>query len=176
MIRSRRGRRILLSLALQPFCIVPTFTDSQIVPLGRLCGYDLGVGYVPLDGPQCGNCTRDICAQRDDETAAYRDLYRRNYRTREPARDYPLHSAAALSNIGCFHDCEDRRCARTREARAVRGQARIGEYTVLKQPSDRARTLPASVVSRADAHALDGGNIHVLLSSAGSWWIHGTRR
>ena len=35
------------------------------------------------------------------------------------------------------------------------------------KPSDRARTLPASVVSRADAHALDGGNIHVLLSSGG---------
>ena len=56
------------------------------------------------------------------------------------------------------------------------GRRELGEYTVLKKPSDRARTLPASVVSGADAHALDGGNIHVLLSSAGSWWIHGTRR
>ena len=38
------------------------------------------------------------------------------------------------------------------------------EYTVLKRTSDLARTLPAGVLSRAEAHALDGGNIHVLLS------------
>ena len=38
------------------------------------------------------------------------------------------------------------------------------EYTVLKKTSDLARTLPAGVLSRAEAHALDGGNIHVLLS------------
>ena len=42
-----------------------------------------------------------------------------------------------------------------------RGKA---EYTVLKKTSDLARTLPAGVLSRAEAHALDGGNIHVLLS------------
>lgn len=42
-----------------------------------------------------------------------------------------------------------------------RGKA---EYTVLKKTSDLARTLPAGVLSRPEAHALDSGNLHVLLS------------
>jgi len=38
------------------------------------------------------------------------------------------------------------------------------EYTVLKKTSDLVRTLPAGVLSTAEGRALDGGNIHVLLS------------
>ena len=41
---------------------------------------------------------------------------------------------------------------------------KTAEYTVLKQTSDLARSLPAGVLSKAEAHSLDGGNIHVLLS------------
>ena len=132
------------------------------------------MGYVLLGGPQYGYCTRDICTQRDGERLLLIATSTGEIAEIENPYATILSIVRPLSPTSAVFTTVKTDDAPELVTLALSGgRQELGEYTVLKKPSDWAHTLPASVVSRADAHALDGGNIHVsscsVLPEAGGY-------